>query len=182
VVSLWGGNAIDFLKQAAQEGLFNDQRSVMMTVAGSMDVFISLGMGIPQGVWLGNPYWFQAQNGPANVAFVNQYQDKYKVEPSYPAATAYTGVKAYCEALKRSEDQSPEGVVKALEGLEFDAPLGKVTIRPEDHQALFNIVWGQTAQGVKLKSGKLIRGWDPMLSFSPEQVLPSPADTGCKMK
>ena len=102
VVSLWGGNAIDFLKQAAQEGLFNDQRSVMMTVAGSMDVFISLGMGIPQGVWFGDPYWFQASNGPANHAFVHRYQDRFKVEPSYPAATAYTGVKAYCEALKRS--------------------------------------------------------------------------------
>ena len=74
------------------------------------------------------------------------------------------------------------GVINALEGLQFDAPLGTVTIRPEDHQALFNIVWGQTAQGVKLKSGKLIRGWDPILSFSPNEVLPSPAETGCKMK
>ncbi|MBI5251442.1 MAG: ABC transporter substrate-binding protein [Desulfomonile tiedjei] len=182
VISLWGGNAVDFLKQAAQEGLFNDQRSVIMTVAGSMDVFVALGLGLPQGIWFGNPYWFQANTGPVNEAFVHRYQERFQVEPSYSAATAYTGVIAYCEALKRSGSPSPDAVVRALEGLQFDAPLGKVTIRPEDHQALFNIVWGQTSQALRLKGGKVIRGWDPILSFGPDEVLPSPAEAGCKMR
>jgi branched-chain amino acid transport system substrate-binding protein len=183
VVSLWGGNALDFLRQASQEGFFNDKREIIMTVAGSMDVFLPLGRGMPRGVWFINPYWFQAKTGTANEAFVQHYETRFSgVPPSYMAATAYTGVMAYSEAAKRAGNTSPDAVVRALEGLEFDAPMGRVTLRPEDHQALFRLVGGQTAQRVKLGEGRLIRGWDPILSFGPEEVLAGPAVNGCRMK
>ncbi len=182
VISLWGGNALDFLKQASQEGFFNDERTIIMTVAGSMDVFLPLGLGMPKGIWFSNPYWFQAKTGPANEAFVSEYEKKFGTAPSYMAATAYTGVMAFSEAAKRTGSTSPDAVAKALEGLEFDAPLGRVTIRPEDHQALFRLVGGQTSQAVKMGGGRVIRGWDPILSFGPEEVLAGPADSGCRMK
>lgn len=182
VISLWGGNALDFLKQASQEGFFNDERTIIMTVAGSLDVFLPLGLAMPKGVWFSNPYWFQAKTGPANEAFVDQYEKRFGTAPSYMAATAYTGVMAYSEAAKRAGNTSPDAVVRALEGLEFDAPLGKVTIRPEDHQALFRLVGGQTSQPLKLGGGRLIRGLDPIVSFGPEEVLGGPADSGCRMK
>jgi branched-chain amino acid transport system substrate-binding protein len=182
VISLWGGNALDFLKQASQEGFFNDERTIIMTVAGSLDVFLPLGLGMPKGIWFSNPYWFQAKTGPANEAFVSEYEKKFGTAPSYMAATAYTGVMAFSEAAKRTGSTSPDAVAKALEGLEFDAPLGRVTIRPEDHQALFRLVGGQTSQAVKMGGGRVIRGWDPILSFGPEEVLAGPADSGCRMK
>jgi branched-chain amino acid transport system substrate-binding protein len=182
VISLWGGNALDFLKQASQEGFFNDERAIIMTVAGSMDVSLALGVGMPKGIWFSNPYWFQAKTGPANEAFVSQYTKQFGTPPSYMAATAYTGVMAYSQAAKLAGNTSPDAVARALEGLELDAPLGRVTIRPEDHQALFRLVGGQTSQLLKLGGGRVIRGWDPILSFGPEEVLAGPADSGCRMK
>ncbi len=183
VISLWGGNAVDFFKQAGQAGFFDGKRTFLLTMGGTVDFFMALGSQMPVGIWVGPAYWFQGNYGSENEAFVKSYEERFNFPPSHMAATAYLAIMAYSEALKRSGNASPDFLVKTLEGLEFDSPLGKTTIRREDHQALFDLVWGQTSEKMyKLKKGQVLRSLHPIIDFSPDQVLPPPTETGCVMK
>jgi len=132
---------------------------------------------------MGTPYWFEANQSEANRRFVAEYQAKFKQPPSYIAETTYSAVMFYAEAVKRSGGTSTDGVINALRGMELDLPAGKVTIRPEDHQALFDVVWGRASPKISLTDQrKVFRSWDPIVLFSPSQVLPSPKEAGCNMK
>lgn len=183
MVSLFSGNAIDFVRQANRMGFFSPDRTVLMSVAGSVDVVLGLGSDLPPGVWMGTPYWFEANQSEANRRFVAEYQAKFKQPPSYIAETTYSAVMFYAEAVKRSGGTSTDGVINALRGMELDLPAGKVTIRPEDHQALFDVVWGRASPKISLTDQrKVFRSWDPIVLFSPSQVLPSPKEAGCNMK
>jgi branched-chain amino acid transport system substrate-binding protein len=184
VVSLWGGNAIDFVKQAGQLGLFDGSRTILFNVAGSLDFFLGLGSQMPEGIWVGAPYWFEASSdAEANKSFILAYQDRFRAPPSYMAATAYTGVMAFCNAVKKAGQNNPEAVVAALERLELESPMGKIQFRPEDHQALYNIVWGRTGGKPKrIGERSVLRGLDKIVLFPPEKVLPSAQESGCQMK
>lgn len=184
VVSLWGGNAIDFVKQANDLGFFDGKRTVLFTVGGSLDFFLGLSTQMPKGIWVGAPYWFQANNElPANKTFVSTYEKRFRSPPSYMAATAYAGVTAFYHALKAAASDDGQAIAAALGAVEFESPMGKLRIRPEDHQALFDVVWGQTGAKIeKVGHAAVLRGLERMILFSPDKVLPSPQEGGCKLK
>jgi branched-chain amino acid transport system substrate-binding protein len=183
VVSLWGGNAIDFLRQGKDMGFFDGNRTVLMTVGGSMDVFVGMRTSMPQGVWFGTPYWFSDNKTSTNSDFVRAYEAKFQTPPSYMAQTAYVGVKLYAEGLKRAGNTEGDEVAKAMESVTFEMPVGLVRIRREDHQALFPIIWGKTSEKVVFTlRDKPFRDLDSITRFSPEDVTLSPEASGCRME
>jgi branched-chain amino acid transport system substrate-binding protein len=50
------------------------------------------------------------------------------------------------EAIKKAGSTDTLKVVKALEGLTIDTPIGKQTMRAKDHQANRGQFWGTTAK------------------------------------
>ncbi len=183
LVSLWGGNVIDFLRQGREKGLFERTRTVLMPVAGSMDVFLGMRSAMPKGIWFGTPYWFTAGKGQVNDSFVNSYEAEFKSPPSYMAQTAFVGVKLYAEALRKAGTSSSPEVCKALEGLEMEAPVGPLKVRREDHQAMFDMIWGRTGDKVAFTGrGKPYRELESVIRFPPDQVLPPVTEVGCNMK
>ncbi len=183
LVSLWGGNAIDFLRKGQEKGLFDGTRVVLMTVAGSMDVFLGMRSTMPKGVWFGAPYWFTATKSQVNESFVKQYDARFKSAPSYMAQTAFVAVKLYAEAVRKAGTTSTTAVCQTLSGLEIEAPVGTLQVRKEDHQCLFDVIWGKTGDTVAFTpQGKPYRDLSSIVRFSPDQVLPSAAESGCKMQ
>ncbi len=183
VISLWGGNIIDFFNQAARAGFFNGKRTILLTMGGTVDFFMALGSQMPVGVWVGPAYWFQGNYGSENESFVRSYRERFRYPPSHMAATAYAAIIGYSEALKRCGNSASDCLIKTLEGLEFESPLGKTTIRREDHQAMFDLVWGQTSEKMyRLDVGQAIRSLHPIVHFRPDEVLPPPTETGCVMR
>jgi branched-chain amino acid transport system substrate-binding protein len=150
-----------------------------MNLAYSADVMFALGLDMPKGVWLGGLYWFQAnQDSPENKHFVDAYMKKFKLFPDYNAHGGYSGVKAYAAAVAKAGSAQKEKVIKALEGLELDLPVGPVRIRPEDHQAVMDSVWGMTSDF----EGKLrCRGLNPVKIFKGADITPPVDKTGCRM-
>jgi branched-chain amino acid transport system substrate-binding protein len=182
LISLWGGNAVDFVRQAHAEKFFTPNRTVLMTVAGSMDVVMGLGTEMPIGAWLGTPYWFDANKSERNVSFVDRYEKRFRQPPSYMAETAYAGTMFFAEAARKANTTQGLAVAKALEGMELELPVGKVVMRAADHQALFDIFWGQASSTIRLTAQKKpYRVLEPFLSFSPDQVLQTPEEAGCVM-
>jgi len=127
---------------------------------------------------VGTRYWFQANDTPINKAFVEAYKKRFEVFPSYNAHGAYAAVKAYAAAAKKAGSTDKEKIVDALEGLSLELPIGPTTIRAEDHQAISDGTWGQTAADPAIP----IRILKPMRHFAGKDITPSVEETGCKMK
>ncbi|MFH1117665.1 MAG: ABC transporter substrate-binding protein [Pseudomonadota bacterium] len=178
LVSLYGGNLIDFVRQATELGMWRKMPVTILNLAYSADVMLGLGLDMPKGLWLGGLYWFQGNSSPANTKFVKSYTGRYRVFPDYNAQGAYSGVKVYAAACKLAGTTEKHAVIKALEGLTIDLPAGTTTIRKEDHQAVYDGVWGVSSEF----DGKLrIRSLKPLRIFSGAEITRPVEETECKM-
>jgi branched-chain amino acid transport system substrate-binding protein len=176
LVSLWGGNLIDFVRQAKEMGVFDGKRQVLVTLGAATEVLSALGDKMPEGLWVGTRYWFLANDSQRNNAFVKAYKDRYGDYPSYNAHGAYGALYTYKAAAEKAGTVDKEKVIDALEGMTVELPVGKITIRPEDHQALTDVTWGKTAADAAYP----IRILDPIKLFDAAAVTPSVAESGCK--
>ena len=177
LVSLWGGNLIDFVRQADEMGFFDGKRQVLITLGAATEVLTALGDKMPVGLWVGTRYWFLANPSKRNTDFVNAYKDRYGDYPSYNAHGAYAALYAYKAAAEKAGSMDTDKVIDALEGLTLELPVGTVTLRPEDHQALTDVTWGRTAADPAYP----IRILDPIKLFKAADVTPPAAESGCKM-
>ncbi len=182
LITLWGGNFMDFVRQAREEGLFKMNRSLVSPVVGTYEL-LNLGLRMPLGLWICSSYWPQANPSGVDKDFVQAYMEQYGSPPGYITAFAYAGVKAYAQAARAAGSTDKEAVVKALEGLSINSPVGTLTIRPEDHQGIFDLIAGRVAKEVAITRRKRpYRTLDSVILFSGAEVTPSIGETGCKMK
>jgi branched-chain amino acid transport system substrate-binding protein len=179
LVSLYGGNLIDFIRQGTDMGFFDKIPSVICNLAYSADVMKGLSVDMPLGLWLGGLYWFQGNNSPENLEFVKEYTGRYHAFPDFNAEGAYAGVVAYAKAAETAGSTDKQAIAKALEGLTVNIPAGKTLIRAEDHQAIFDSVWGVSG---KFDAKHRIRTLEQMKVFPGKDVTRPVEETGCKMR
>ena len=177
-ISLWGGNLIDFVRQAKDMGFFNGKYKVLMSLGGATEVLTALGDKMPDGTWVGTRYWFLANNSKLNRKFVRSYHEKYGAYPSYNAHGAYSATYAYKKAIEKANSTDKMAVINALEGLKIELPTGPVEIRAADHQAVTNGHWGQTFKLEEMPLSILA----PVKIFKGVDVTRPIEETECKMK
>ncbi len=178
LVSLWGGNLIDFVRQGKEMGFFKGDFTVLATLGAAVEVLSALGDKMPEGIWVGTRYWFLAKDSARNKQFVKAYYDRYKNYPSYNAHGAYGAVYTYKAAVEKAGKVDREAVIDALAGLTVELPVGMITIRPEDHQAVTDACWGKTAAD----SAYPFRILKPFKIFKGADITRPVTETGCKMK
>jgi len=81
VISLWGGNLIDFVRQASDMGFFDGKREVLMTLGAATEVLTALKDKMPLGIWVGTRYWFQANDTPCQQGFCGCLQAAVRCLP-----------------------------------------------------------------------------------------------------
>jgi branched-chain amino acid transport system substrate-binding protein len=69
-------------------------------------------------------------------------------------------------------------VVTALEGLTVELPGGRTTFRPEDHQGISDLCWGQTHRDPAYP----MRILKPLKRFRGADITRPVAETGCAQK
>lgn len=175
--STWGNDLINLVRQGNQYGLFKMNKPILFELGAAMEVLEALGDQMPTGLWVGTRYWYQEPKTEVNRQFTDAFFKKFNHYPSYNAQNAYTGMKLLAAAAEKAKSVESEAVIGALEGISMDAPMGKLTIRKEDHQALVQGVWGKTAESKDVK----FRVLDPLKVFKAEDITPPPAETGCKL-
>ncbi|MFH1115971.1 MAG: ABC transporter substrate-binding protein [Pseudomonadota bacterium] len=181
LVTLWGGNFMDFVRQGQRMGLFKEKRSMVSPVVGTYEL-LNLGLDMPQGLWICSSYWPQANPSGVDKGFVEAYMEKYGSPPGYITAFAYAGVKVYAQAAAAAGSADKESVVKALEGLSINSPVGKLLIRPEDHQGVFDLIGGKVSKEVAITQRKRpYRKLESVILFPGPEVTPSVEETQCKM-
>jgi branched-chain amino acid transport system substrate-binding protein len=178
LVSLWGGNLIDFVRQGKEMGFFNGDFTVLATLGAAVEVLSALGDKMPEGIWVGTRYWFLANDSALNKKFVKAYHDRYKNYPSYNAHGAYGAVYTYKAAVEKAGKVDREAVIDALAGLSIELPVGRITIRPEDHQAVTDACWGKTAAD----SAYPFRILKPFKIFKGADITRPVSETGCTIK
>lgn len=178
LISLWGGDLVNFVRQARDYGFFKRGYKILMTLGAATEVLYALGDKMPEGIWVGTRYWFLANPSEVNKRFVEAYQRRYKAYPSYNAQNAYTAIYTLKAAIEKAKSTDTDKVIKALEGLKMEAPVGQFRIRPEDHQAVLDVTWGKTFADPSYP----IRILKPVVTFKGEEVTPPVAETGCVMR
>lgn len=146
-VSLWGGHFVTFAKQSADYGLFEKVKVVSAGEAGCPETAMSLKDDLPLGI-ISNSYdLFYYPDTPEHNAYVERLKafTNTKYAPSW-ASTGYIAIQFLAEAIKKAKSTDTMKVIKALEGLTIQTPIGKQTMRAKDHQATRGQFWGTTAK------------------------------------
>ena len=71
-----------------------------------------------------------------NDWLVAEHTKRYKVPPDFFTAGGFAAASAVITVLTKAKSTDTEKLISTLEGMDFDTPKGKMTLRKEDHQAL----------------------------------------------
>ncbi len=159
--SLWGGDLESFIVQASGRQL--EKKSKVLHTAGEQIMF-RMADKIPNGTIMGarGPYGVFARDNELNRWFQVQYRAKAGVPPIYAAyhmANGLFGLKAAADKAMKAAGKRPtqDQIIKAFEGLEFEAP--GLTVRmalSKGHQAVTETAIGTYQYDPATKTGKLV--------------------------
>lgn len=178
LISVWGGDLVNFIRQATNRGFFEEDLELMFTVGAATEVLAALGDRMPEGVHLSTRYWYEAYDNDINERFVNSYIDAYGNPPSYNAEGAYAAIYAYKQAMEAAGTTDGPAVAKALSGMSMEAPNGTVTFRKGDNQAMVSPNWGISGP---MHPEHGIRTLTDLRIFDGKEVARSIEETGCKL-
>lgn len=114
-------------------------------------------------------YHYSLPKNPVNDWLVREHRERFGDPPDLFTPGGMSAAIAIVEALEKTGgDPDAERLIQTMEGMFFETPKGKMTFRPEDHQAL------QAMYAVKLEKKKGSDGPEPVLirEISPEEAAP----------
>ncbi|MGJ7911532.1 substrate-binding domain-containing protein [Neobacillus sp. LXY-1] len=115
-------------------------------------------------------YYHDLPKNKINDWLVEQHKKKYNGEvPDLFTPGGMSAAISIVEALKKTNgDTDADKLIETMEGMSFDTPKGKMTYRPEDHQAL------QPLYAIKLEKKEGVSYPVPVLirELTPEETAP----------
>ncbi|CAM3786607.1 substrate-binding domain-containing protein [Aeromicrobium ponti] len=115
-------------------------------------------------------YYHNLPSNDINDWLVEEHKKRFDGdEPDLFTPGGMSAAIAIVEALKKTEgDADADTLIETMEGMSFDTPKGKMTFRPDDHQAL------QTLYAIKLEKKDGVPYPVPVLirELSPEETAP----------
>ena len=129
---------------------------------------------------------FNAEAGGAEgEKFVNDYRTKMGNAPVATDPQTVHGLLMVGDALARVK---PEGgkfnvnaFARALETAKITTPIGEISMRAEDHQALLPVVVSTVTKDAKFKVDGTDMGFKPVKLFTAQEAA-TPAQASCKMQ
>jgi branched-chain amino acid transport system substrate-binding protein len=136
---LYSGDMIAFFQQANEFDFFDQ----VEFFAGDTPMHVSqpLGDSFAEAYAVSYYYYDQPNNDP-NQAFVEQYRQREGAVPTVFAGSTHVAVDAVRHAVDASGGTDADSIIDGLEGLTFESVMGETTLRPEDHQAIFEFYRG----------------------------------------
>jgi branched-chain amino acid transport system substrate-binding protein len=163
---LWGSHFVNFAQQAKPFGFFKNKTYVSGGEVASHEIAGKMGSDYPDNVW-SNTYelWYHSPT-PAHAEFQANLAklSGNKETPMWPVL-AWIGVKFYATAANNAKSVEADKVIKALEGLTIETPVGSRTIDAKTHQANTGQFWGPMVK----KEGQPYRVMDPV-TFIPAKL------------
>ena len=166
VVGTGGADMVAFMKAVKATGLANE---IPVWAHTSYDpaTLRPLGDQAPEGVMGTNPYLSTYPDTAENKAFVEAFKKEYNHEPAAFALYGYMGGKFLGQAIEKAGSTDKEKIIDAMEGLTIDTPVGKATLRKEDHQVAIPMSYGVIAKVNGVFTAKDLH------TLTPEEIMPS---------
>lgn len=145
----WAGEAVALLRQAVSQGAFEQLGVWWQAMGGSVDVLEGIANDLQNDafggrLWGTGRYVYNWPETDRNREFVEDFRQRWRRFPNYSAQTTYSAIQAIAMAVEEVGDlDDTDGLIGALEGLRLEAPAGEITVRPEDHQAVYNVPAGR---------------------------------------
>lgn len=163
--TLFAGDMLNMLKQQKPFGLLDDK--ILATAGMDIDVLepMSASGDLPE-LWDALPYYAEAFDNPENDAFIKAYTDMWGQTPTFYPHSGYVAVLTYVQAIEAAGSTDVDAVHDALEGITVNTPMGPITMRAEDHQAIFEnlavlkVVPNAAGDGYEIEKAVLIPGAD----------------------
>jgi len=172
--SLWGTDAMTFIKQAKGYGFFR-----MIEYVGlfhGMPLLRPMGQEMVEGIYVLTEAPFEYPGSPENKAFYDAYKARTGQLPSSYSILGYNAATFIVAGIEKAGTVETEALIDALEGITIKtiAPAKTITIRKCDHQSDYGICIGKTVRDPKwpwyvLKDIEVIPG--PPTMPSCEQIL-----------
>jgi branched-chain amino acid transport system substrate-binding protein len=143
IIATGGAGCVPFLKAAQATG-FNKQVPFFMHTATELSTLKPLGHDAPEGVIGTSNYFYYYPDTPENKAFVENFKKAFGREPKVGALYGYITAKLIIDGYKKAGDVDTEKFIDAVEGMQVDTPVGTVTLRACDHQAMLPMYMGVT--------------------------------------
>lgn len=168
----FGSQSNNALRQAVNFGM-KERMKILLVWSAGLDQFQELGSDVLEGVYLGAQYWHQVDS-PLNRELVKATQAKYGINPNYPLAADYISTKVMLDTIAATGSFDGPTVAKAMQGLSYEGPTGKETIRAGDHQVIkdYYLMLGKPESEMADKD-------DLAMVVSSGQSFAPVADTGC---
>jgi len=133
IVTWAGAGFVPMFKTAQEMGVF-DKMKLAASVADNATVpLYAAALGQNSGIL----YHYTSPKNPINDWLVKEVIARHKVPPDLFDADAMNAAIAVVTALRKTNGSTDSAtLIKAMEGMEFDGPKGKVYFRPEDHVAI----------------------------------------------
>ncbi|KJR49533.1 Branched-chain amino acid ABC transporter, amino acid-binding protein [Desulfosporosinus sp. I2] len=166
VVGTGGADMVAFMKAVKATGL-TQEIPVWAHTSYDPATLRPLGDQAPEGVMGTNPYLYNYPDTAENKAFVEAFKKEYNREPAAFALYGYMGGKFLGEAITKAGSTDKEKIIDAMEGLTIDTPVGKATLRKEDHQVAIPMSYGVVAKVNGVFTGKDLH------TLNSDEIMPS---------
>lgn len=148
IAATGGSGMVNFQKAAKATGL-SQKIPFYQHTAIELSVLKPQELNAPEGVFGTANYFFYYPDTPANNAFVDEFKKAYKREPRVGALSGYMTARFIAEGYKKAGKVDTEGLIKALEDMSLDSPVGPMAIRGCDHQLELPMYFGVTKKNPK---------------------------------
>jgi branched-chain amino acid transport system substrate-binding protein len=175
----FGADATASTKQAEQFGILSKMKYVVPNI--SQFQAKELGAAIMGGTYGTQAWWWTEQDTyPLAKFFVEDFEKKNNYKPDWGASEVYIQLLTWADAVQRAGSFYPLDVIKSLEsGTKVNSIYGEVYYRADDHQMVRPV---PVMVGKKPNEMKGPDDFFRVVDLVPgDQVLPPPAETGCKM-
>ena len=133
------GQGAAFAKQFLERGL--DQAGIKLIGPGDVtddDVLPNMGDAMIGTVTA--HFYSAAHPSPANKAFVEAFEAKYKYRPNFMAVSGYDGMNLIYEALRKTNGITEgDALVTAMKGMHWESPRGPMSIDPVTRDVVDNV-------------------------------------------
>ena len=137
--------------KAAQATGFNSRFPCYTHTATELSNLRSLGNEAPEGTLGTSNYHFFYPDTPANQNFVKEFRKAYNRYPAVGALYGYLAARFIIEGYQKAGKIDTEKLIDTIEGMTVGSPVGKITMRAYDHQALLPMFLGITAKDPNYK-------------------------------
>jgi branched-chain amino acid transport system substrate-binding protein len=144
----WAGEAVQLLRQALIQGVFDNVHVWWQAMGGSVDVLEGIAGEVQKDrfkgkLWATARYIHNWPDTPENKAFIERFTKRWKRYPNYSAETTYSAFFIMKAAIEKAGSLETPKIIDALKGMEIRNPGGVRTFRAEDQQFIYNVPAGR---------------------------------------